>query len=494
VAGAAVTGVSGSGTTYTVSVNTGSGSGTLRLDVIDDDSIVDAVLNPLGGPGLGNGNFTTGETYTIDKTAPSVSSSVRADPNPTNAASVDFTVTFSKAVTGVDTSDFGLTTTGVSGASITGVTGSGTTYTVSVNTGSGSGTLRLDVIDDDSIVDAVLNPLGGPGLGNGNFTTGETYTIDRTGPVVVFGVNTVPANNAVLTTGPTQITVEFSKDVKNDASAGAANNTANYLLVEAGVDGTFDTMTCAGGLVADDTPIAVNSAAYNNSGGAGPFVATLNLNGGAPLPPGNYRLLICGTTSIEDLLGNELNDGASDTRLDFTVGRTAAMPSTGFAPGHVTLLPDRPSNTAYAAMSGLWLDIPKIGVRGMAIVGVPLTADGWDVTWLGNDAGWLNGTAFPTWAGNSAITGHVWDAYNRPGPFADLNQLVWGDRVIITAGGVEFVYEVRSVQAVPPNSTGLITRHEELSWLTLITCRSYDPDGGEYARRLVVRAVLVDTR
>ena len=67
--------------------------------------------------------------------------------------------------------------TGVTGASVTSVSGSGTTYTVVVNTGSGKGFMRLNVIDNDSIIDASSIPLGGAGSGNGNFTRGQTYDI-----------------------------------------------------------------------------------------------------------------------------------------------------------------------------------------------------------------------------------------------------------------------------------------------------------------------------
>jgi len=102
---------------------------------------------------------------------PTVSFITRADANPTNAANVGFTVTFSEAVTGVGTSDFVLTTTGVSGASIVSLTGSCDIYTVTVDTGSGDGTIRLDLVDDDSIVDGASNPL------DGGFTSGEEYTI-----------------------------------------------------------------------------------------------------------------------------------------------------------------------------------------------------------------------------------------------------------------------------------------------------------------------------
>lgn len=109
---------------------------------------------------------------------PRVVSITRANPNPTSAASVDFTVTFSEPVTGVDFNDFTLTaSSGISGASITGMSGSGVTYTVTVNTGTGIGTIRLDVVDNDTIVDSALNPLGGVGAGNGGYTNGETYDV-----------------------------------------------------------------------------------------------------------------------------------------------------------------------------------------------------------------------------------------------------------------------------------------------------------------------------
>ena len=74
---------------------------------------------------------------------------------------VNFGVKFSERVTGVDASDFVLTVSGgISGAAITGMSGSRDEYIVSVDTGVGDGTLRLDVVDDDSIRDFPQNPLG----------------------------------------------------------------------------------------------------------------------------------------------------------------------------------------------------------------------------------------------------------------------------------------------------------------------------------------------
>jgi hypothetical protein len=116
-------------------------------------------------------------------TAPFVSTILRADPNPTAAVTVRYTVTFTESVTGVDASDFGLALT-VAGASVLEVSGSGNTYVVTVSTGTSAGNLRLDVVDNDSIIDASGVPLAGSGAGNGNFTTGEEYSINRA-PVTI---------------------------------------------------------------------------------------------------------------------------------------------------------------------------------------------------------------------------------------------------------------------------------------------------------------------
>jgi hypothetical protein len=180
ISGAFIANASGSGNIYTVIAATGNGDGSLRVDVLDNDTIINGSGIPLGGAGAGNGAFTTGEVYTIDKTAPLVTGSLRVDANPTSADSVSFTVVFSEVVSGIDGSDFSLSTTGnISGASITAINGSGYLYTVTVNTGSGDGTLRLDILDNDSILDVAGQPLGGSGSGNGNFNTGEEYTLNR---------------------------------------------------------------------------------------------------------------------------------------------------------------------------------------------------------------------------------------------------------------------------------------------------------------------------
>lgn len=144
-------------------------------------------INPGYGQGIA-GSMNAGESHFSrsfglqqDIVAPSIQSVARAGSNPTNASSVVFTVVYSEEVTGVSASNFGIVTTGgISGAGITSVTGTGNTWTVTVNTGTGDGTIRLDHTSSVGITDYALNSLV-----SGSFT-GEAYTIDKTAPVVQF--------------------------------------------------------------------------------------------------------------------------------------------------------------------------------------------------------------------------------------------------------------------------------------------------------------------
>jgi Tol biopolymer transport system component len=155
----------------------------LRFALDDNnDNEQDAMKFYSGNAAAGYQPVLTIEYFSTTVGYPSVHRILRADPDPSSASSVRFTVAFSEPVSGVDASDFALTTSGMSGAAVSSVTGSGDTYTVTVNTGTGSGTIRLDVVDDDSIRDANNNPLGGSGPGNGFFIVGQVYTI--TGPSI----------------------------------------------------------------------------------------------------------------------------------------------------------------------------------------------------------------------------------------------------------------------------------------------------------------------
>ena len=210
--------------------------------------------------------------------------------------------------------------------------------------------------------------------------------------------------------------------------------------------------------------------------------------------------VVQGATSVQndakvdsDLNGDGDTTDPGEQNLVHAAARwnNAPIPATGFAPNRVTTL--LPQNVSYADLGDLWLEIPRLGVQ-IPIVGVPQTSAGWDVSWLGEQAGWLNGTAFPTWSVNSVLTAHVYHAFSQPGPFVSLNKMWWNDQIIIHAWGVQYVYAVRGVTQVNPDALSSVIQHKDLPWMTRVTFRGYDPSSNSYKYRVVVMAVLVDVR
>jgi hypothetical protein len=387
-----------------VTVNTGSGDGTIGLNLVDDDSIVAGGF-VLGGVGVATGN-STGEVFTIDKTAPTVTinqAGGQADPaaaspinfavvfseavtgftgsdvalsgtagastavvtgsgatynvavsgmlgngtvtatipanraadatgnanlaststdntvtfaaHPvvtsieryfplnatTNAASVQYYVYFSQAVTGVDASDFVLTTGLLTGASITGVSGSGALWVVDVNTGTGSGVLRLDLVDDDSIAAGGFK-LGGVGAGNGNFT-GQPYAIDKTVPTVVIGQASGQADPTAAS--PINFTAVFGKavtgftgsDVTLSGTAGATT------AVVTGSGTTYN--VAVSGMTANGTVIATIPAGAATDGAGNTSAASTSGDNTVTYTGLNPPRLFNISTRMQVLTGND---------------------------------------------------------------------------------------------------------------------------------------------------------------------------------------------
>lgn len=157
-----VSGTAGS-STYDVTVTGVQGNGTLRLDLVDNNSISDGVESFLGGFGPNNGSFS-GETYDLLQTMPEVTSITRSGTNPTSNSSVSWVVTFSEEVTGVGNDDFDVITTGNTTWSNLSITPNdsedfATSYTVTVTGVVGAGTIGLNLDDDETIRDRDNNPL-----------------------------------------------------------------------------------------------------------------------------------------------------------------------------------------------------------------------------------------------------------------------------------------------------------------------------------------------
>lgn len=228
--GAGSSGAGGSASGVTAGTGTSSGGGNGGAGLEDDghgNSGSSAGGGGSGGCGMWytywNGGWTGGDggtgkvalTYNL---TPKVSSITRASTNPTSPyTSVSWTVVFDLSVTGVDSSDFSLIQTGgATGASITSVSGSGTTWTVTAYTGTSStGTLGLNLVDDDSIVGSSSGiKLGGTGTGNGNYT-GEVYTLQAPGPTLAKTASTSSASLGDVIT--------FTITVSNPLSIGLTN-------------------------------------------------------------------------------------------------------------------------------------------------------------------------------------------------------------------------------------------------------------------------------
>lgn len=151
--------------------------------------------------GLSISSDGVGEVLAFDnlqltgKPTTTVTAITRASTNPTNAATVSYTVTFGAPVSGLTANNFSLTATGLSGAAVgTPVsTGAGSTWTVPVSTGSGSGTLTLNLANDTNLSVALTTALP---------VAGPAYTVDKTPPAAPIVV-TPAAGSAQATVTPT---------------------------------------------------------------------------------------------------------------------------------------------------------------------------------------------------------------------------------------------------------------------------------------------------
>jgi len=410
-----------------------------------------------------------------DSSDPSLLSINRLDANPTNASSVRFAVTFSEAVDSLDSGDLAIVQSGLSGVSLLSISGSGSVFTVTLSTGTGSGSLELRLSTAQNIEDLAGNPLAPVTV------VSQAYNIDRI--PVTLSAATLQMN---LIAPTAMLNIQFSEAVYDPAgntNTDDVTNPNNYLLLQTGVDGVYNTTTCAAGVSAQDVRVPVNSVVYNSA----TTTATLNINNGVALATGSYRLIICGTTSINDLAGNSLN-GGSDAQIDIIVWNQQTypnpLPQTGISPvnGSATSIV---ANQA----TGRFLNIPALGLR-TEMVHVPFKNNNWDITWLGDKVGVLFGQADLSDIGNTVVTGHNWDYGNIPGPFLKLEELKIGDLITIETGEGNFTFSVTENLVVDQYDFDAVFINVDQPTITLMTCDGYEAATRIFTQRRVVRAVL----
>lgn len=159
-----------------------------------------------------------------------------------------------------------------------------------------------------------------------------------------------------------------------------------------------------------------------------------------------------------------------------------------------------PTTTPYAPPTPAGvrtLMIPKLADQfknPIRILELPIVGRQWDISALGYEIGWLQGTNWleSEW-GNTVLAAHVQLSFNVKGPFWALADLEPGDEIIVSDGALERRYAVYRVFKVDP-STWSVTAPTDDPMLTLITCTEWSdtPGGGVFSQRLVVQAVPLD--
>jgi len=127
---------------------------------------VRAYASNAGGTAYGNNMTCTTQTSVVSLTASS--------PGKTHAATVNFKLQTAQDISGLSVSNFAVPA-GITGASVTAINGSGNTYTITVNTGTGDGTIRLNLANDTGL---------SPSVNNKPFQSFDLYTIDKTAPII----------------------------------------------------------------------------------------------------------------------------------------------------------------------------------------------------------------------------------------------------------------------------------------------------------------------
>ena len=219
---------------YTVTVSITAGTvANVQLDLLATHDITDVSLVLIDQVEV------EGELVLVDRELPSltVGGIIRAASAAQNATgtSIDFEVTFSEAVNGVDATDFSLSSTGSAAGVVSNVTtADNIVYIVTVDTLTGMGNLQLDLNDaDGDIQDVVGNPLSSTSEAGSEF-----YTIDKIQPTITM----TSTESSPTQASPIPVTIEFSEDVTGfDASDIIINkgNVSNFIAVD-GNTYTFD--------------------------------------------------------------------------------------------------------------------------------------------------------------------------------------------------------------------------------------------------------------
>ncbi|GAB3584391.1 T9SS type A sorting domain-containing protein [Hymenobacter daeguensis] len=241
-------------------------------------------------------------TFTVDATAPTVtiSSTAGASGSTTSTSPIPFTVTFSESVTGFIAGDVAVTN-----GTLSGFSGSGTTYTFTV-TPAANGPVTV----------SVLANVAQDAAGNGN-TAAPLFSITYTQPVTAAPVVTTPANGSLLNTA----TPTYS----GTAPAGSTVT----VIVDGSSIGT--TTATAGGTFSLTQPTALADGSHT-------VRATAQTSGAAVSPSSGTNTFTVDTVSPTGVISSTAGASGSTTStspIPFTV--TFSESVTGFVASDVAV-------------------------------------------------------------------------------------------------------------------------------------------------------------
>ncbi|PNQ96499.1 hypothetical protein C1S70_22930, partial (plasmid) [Azospirillum argentinense] len=250
----------------------------------------------------------------VDTTPPTVSSIAVSGTPAANASSVTYTVTFSEGVSGVDSSDFTLATTGTASGTIGTVTQvSASVYTVSITGISGTGTLGLNLNGSGTGIKDTANNDIAAGF------TGSAHTVDLDAPVFTSSATaSVPENTTAVVTlaatdssGPVTYSLVGGADQAKFSLSGAALTFATAPDYESPTDSDGNNVyvvvvraTDANGNTTDQTISVTVTDVNESSPSAAPVVSGLSIL--------DLRMYV---TDGDDLIG-----GANDSATAVPVG------------------------------------------------------------------------------------------------------------------------------------------------------------------------------
>ncbi|WP_166838575.1 Ig-like domain-containing protein [Rheinheimera pleomorphica] len=288
-----------------------------------------AITDLAGTPYAGLADNTSWNFTVADITPPTVTAITVNGAPLTTAESMQFTVTFDEVPANVTVADFSLTLSGATvSANIASVSAvNANSVTVTIDQISGTGTLRLDVIANSGITDA---------LGNGNgtngfvpaFSSGELHAVDREAPAVPANLTLdaasdsgVPADAITNDNTPTingtadaNVTVALSSSLDGAIGSTTADANGDWSLTPA--------MALSDG---SHNLTAVASDAANNTSAASAAL-TLAIDTVAPSASLVFAdsSLVAGDTSLVTITFNEAVTGFSND--DLTVANGSLSP------------------------------------------------------------------------------------------------------------------------------------------------------------------------